>query len=764
MRTWRVTSSEIVIALSALVLLLAAQWTLSAAILATNYFGNDGKMLQSLVLTAFKFGGYLDVTNLSPIQGVGSQLLPKNVWANPAFWPFAFFAKETATDISALIALAIFASTVYIMMRCFDVAILPSALTAQACIALFAPAVLIVRTPASFCLTPGDAVVYAPYMIALGLLARLEQDSWRSFGVTAGGISGLVFYSIYCDPLWTMIGAISWAVPFAVVTLSPLQPKAIMMRGAAIGCCLGLLLLSGAASYLYTLSQYTARVQFAETLDRVRAPEYVSAMTYSPNMKYFYIACTLGWLLGLVTLRGRASVLVVAAVTAFAVWAFYGLIYLLVLNTTWVPPIPIYLEQCLFALYLAGAAAGCWGSLSAVAVLVARSVPPLRRVGAVFGPPIFAPLSAQPVRKTTPQASRLQSIGATLAFLCVAIIPANIINYAYTDAQAKAKIFYLPWVNDPELIQLLTKNIGLAVGQPFRGAVNFLTIDLVTAFTIDTLSSRGVPTLNEYSQLVTPEALYFVHKLLKRDVRGQLNQFDMFWSKGSYSPVYWKALEMFGVRYSAERRALPDEFNPGLLLTKKPHPPYAPDDGSDTWYIYELPRPNVGDYSPTEIVTARSGADIMAILGQPDFDVTRQVVLSAPLDLRLVPARDMRLSVIRGGWHVSGKSTGISLVVLPQQFSHCLRPRDKRVRFVRANLMMAGIVFYGDIDTDIVFDYAILSPACRRADLADIKQLDLRIDLRMQHLTGDRLFPDWAVTVTRLRAAADAINTESLKL
>jgi hypothetical protein len=112
--------------------------------------------------------------------------------------------------------------------------------------------------------------------------------------------------------------------------------------------------------------------------------------------------------------------------------------------------------------------------------------------------------------------------------------------------------------------------------------------------------------------------------------------------------------------------------------------------------------------------------------------------------------------VIRGGWHVSGKSAGIWLVLLPQ--SHCLCARDKRIRFVRANLIMAGMVFSGDVDTDIVFDCPILSPACRRADLADIKQLDLRIDLRMPHSTGDRLFPDWDGAVTRLRAAADAIR------
>jgi hypothetical protein len=44
------------------------------------------------------------------------------------------------------------------------------------------------------------------------------------------------------------------------------------------------------------------------------------------------------------------------------------------------------------------------------------------------------------------------------------------------------------------------------------------------------------------------------------------------------------------------------------------------------------------------------------------------------------------------------------------------------------------------------------------ADLVDLKQLDLKIDLRMPHLAGDRLFPEWNDVVTRLRAALDAIR------
>src|SRR5262249_29518779 len=156
------------------------------------------------------------------------------------------------------------------------------------------------------------------------------------------------------------------------------------------------------------------------------------------------------------------------------------------------------------------------------------------------------------------------------------------------------------------------------------------------------------------------------------------------------------------------------------------------------------------------VVTRGSGADIMAALGAPDFDFTRRVVLSTPVEERLAPAYDMTLSFVRGGVHVAGSSGGTSLVILPLQYSHCLRARDARVRLVRADLMMAGVIFSGDLDTDIVFDYGILSPGCRRADLADVERLNLRIDLRAPHLAGDRLLPDWREAWERLRAAVAA--------
>jgi hypothetical protein len=63
---------------------------------------------------------------------------------------------------------------------------------------------------------------------------------------------------------------------------------------------------------VYLLSQYTARVQFADLLDRSQLPEYTSVLFRSELAAYFYGSCVLGWVLGIFLLRGRPLVLVVA--------------------------------------------------------------------------------------------------------------------------------------------------------------------------------------------------------------------------------------------------------------------------------------------------------------------------------------------------------------------------------------------------------------------------------------------------------------------
>src|SRR5262249_24258386 len=157
----------------------------------------------------------------------------------------------------------------------------------------------------------------------------------------------MIFFSIYCDPLWTMVCAISWIAPFAVVTFGPLQLHTIIIRCAALVCCALLLLISGALEYLFTLSQYTARVQFPEVLGRPHAPEFTSVLFTAPLAKYLYGASVLGWVLGLRLQRGRARLLVMASSVSWGIFLIYSACFLLYYGQWWLPlPISVANSVC----------------------------------------------------------------------------------------------------------------------------------------------------------------------------------------------------------------------------------------------------------------------------------------------------------------------------------------------------------------------------------------------------------------------------------
>ena len=172
---------ELVVAGSALGALVVAQLMISAAIHGTNFTGGDGKMAQAIILAAQRFSGFFEFNNLNPIQGLGSQLLPINVWLNPVYWPFAVLDKAQATDVSAAVALGVFALACYVMARCFDLPMLPSIIAAQLCIVLFAPILFLLQLSTVFTLMIGHPLSAHP--------TWSRWDCWLGSSRDRGGAS-----------------------------------------------------------------------------------------------------------------------------------------------------------------------------------------------------------------------------------------------------------------------------------------------------------------------------------------------------------------------------------------------------------------------------------------------------------------------------------------------------------------------------------------------------------------------------------------------
>jgi hypothetical protein len=729
--------------------LLGTELALVLAIPGINYAGADGKAAQAVILATLEFAKPFHISNLNPLEGMGSQMMPMNVWVNPAYWPFAFLDRQVAAEVSGLVAFVCYALACYAMARCFEVPRLPSIAAAQLSLMLFGPAALALGFAVVYVSIPGLAVVYAPHMLAFGLLARLSPERPQVF-VVGAALFALLAYSLYCDPLWTLVSGIAWIVPFAVVTFSPLRRDTILVRCAVLGGSLALLLLCGALEYAYSLSQYTARVQFPDLLRRPPDAVFASAVVSSKYAKYFYYACVLGWALGMGLLRDRQRTLALAVVASAVALSAYAAAFLY-LGGNWPLPLPLYLEHALFPLFWTAAVAGYWGGLQA---LVARSVlllPVSSGLGDSFALhpnplPTSSPASGKRELAASGAPPSLNSIGhrarawhlrvralssqqaaamtALMALVAVCIVPTLTIDRVAKYPKATMRYWQESWLDQPELDQFLATEIGLRRDRRFRGTALFYTNQYDEFLTIDSLWAAGVPTANEYSQLVTPQPVYFINRLFKKQLTSELNWFRP-WSGDGNFPVLFKTLRALGVRYVAgyERFAAAEAAQ--LPSTTLPRRPLAGPPGA--WLVYELPDVNVGNYSPTGVITAESGAGIVNNLRSSTFEYRDQVVLSTAMSEALSPARNVRISVVRGGFHISGQSEGTSLLLLPQQFSHCLRAYDDRVRLVRADLLLTGMIFSGRVDTDISFDYGIFSPQCRRADFADLKQLQIKL-------------------------------------
>jgi hypothetical protein len=213
---------------------------------------------------------------------------------------------------------------------------------------------------------------------------------------------------------------------------------------------------------------------------------------------------------------------------------------------------------------------------------------------------------------------------------------------------------------------------------------------------LDALWVDRVPTANEYSQLVTPQAIYFVHELIKRrNLSYDLNWFRPWINAGGVSfSMLFRTFRAFGVRYLGGYEPLRTSGIPGVeSFQSTSFPRRQPGNPPGRWVIHELPDINLGNYSPTEATVVRSAAEMIAALAAPNFDFTRQAVLSTEIRDQLVPARDMKL------------------VCDPRRLA-CFGAQRRHV---------------GTIDSDTSFDYGIFSPACRRGDFADMKQLGIKL-------------------------------------
>jgi hypothetical protein len=265
---------------------------------------------------------------------------------------------------------------------------------------------------------------------------------------------------------------------------------------------------------------------------------------------------------------------------------------------------------------------------------------------------------------------------------------------------------------DDGFVRKLYPIAGGAMGHDiYVHARDVLSAQFGEMFQLTDLWNSNIPTIEDYGQWLTKQMFIFNRDLMA-------GPGDVVDPLGVATHVYRFApeiLAMLGVSYIISDGALN-----GPLIAEVMRETSA---AETTLRLYEIRNANLGNFSPTKVVTADSYSD--AVLRLRNLQAQDTVVLlgssSPPSDL--VPASQARLTVIKGGYHIEAQSPGASLLVLPVQFSHCWQTAgqpDGQASIFRANVVQTGIFFRGKIESDLRFGFGLSNSGCRRQDSADM--------------------------------------------
>jgi hypothetical protein len=137
---------------------------------------------------------------------------------------------------------------------------------------------------------------------------------------------------------------------------------------------------------------------------------------------------------------------------------------------------------------------------------------------------------------------------------------------------------------------------------------------------------------------------------------------------------------------------------------------------------------NIGQFSPTEVRVSNDANQILTQISDQDLRLDHVLVASeAPLE-QLRKAELVSFSVERDAFTVRPKSEGHSVLLLPWEFSRCLKiaSRSGAARLFRADLLLTGVLFAGELDATITFHTApLIDSRCRLKDLEDNRQLKI---------------------------------------
>jgi hypothetical protein len=241
----------------------------------------------------------------------------------------------------------------------------------------------------------------------------------------------------------------------------------------------------------------------------------------------------------------------------------------------------------------------------------------------------------------------------------------------------------------------------------------------------------NIPTFVEFHRLLSPARFVFSRYFFFDETTGGWKpELRLLRALGVRFIITDLPVEGLPLRAQVEV-ATPPSAHALLLLSSKPA------FESFQLYLYELDNVNFGQYSPIEFRRAADASSMLAFLADSSVDPGRKVVTAESLSGSLAKAQLELFQINRDGYRVRARSKGESALLLPLEFSRCLRTASRiqaaPPRLIRADLLMTMVVFERELDADITFRTGPFgASSCRSEDAADMHAIRLRnaFDLR----------------------------------
>ena len=227
----------------------------------------------------------------------------------------------------------------------------------------------------------------------------------------------------------------------------------------------------------------------------------------------------------------------------------------------------------------------------------------------------------------------------------------------------------------------------------------------------------NIPTLVSYSDYSSPLLYLFVSRLLNRSTDAQSKNIIIV------TDPNFQLLAAIGVRFIITNELI---HHHKLTLIKK----LPIDNQNGDLYLYELPHPNIANYSPITFIKTTTAADMISIL-KKGVDLKKVALVSETLHYSLVPASYSHMFVNKGAVRVVANSQGISAILLPILYDHCLQPqflekRPEEFHLLRANLIETLLVFKSKLAVSLSLPRNAWNYGdCQIKNMADAKQLKI---------------------------------------